>query len=41
MSKNRPTTAIFMVADELCDQWRGRDDGMYLDLPVVTDKNLT
>jgi len=39
--RNRTTTAIFMVADELCDQWKSRDYGMYLDLPVVTDRNLT
>lgn len=38
--KDRVTTAIFMVADELCDQWRSRDYGTYLDLPVVTDRNL-
>jgi hypothetical protein len=40
ISKNRPTTRVFMVADELCDQWKARDYGMYLDLPVVIDKNL-
>jgi protease I len=38
--KNRPTTCIFMIADELCDQWKAGDYGMYLDLPVVIDKNL-
>ena len=38
--KNRPTTCVFMVADEICDQWKARDYGMYLDLPVVIDKNL-
>ena len=38
--KNRPNTSIFMVADELCDQWKAGDYGMYLDLPVVINKNL-
>jgi protease I len=38
--KNRPTTCIFMIADELCDQWKAGDYGMYLDLPVVIDRNL-
>jgi protease I len=38
--KNRPTTCVFMVADEICDQWKARDYGLYLDLPVVIDKNL-
>jgi protease I len=37
---NRPTTCIFMIADELCDQWKAGDYGMYLDLPVVINKNL-
>ena len=38
--KERTTTFIFMVADELCDRWRAGEHGMYLDLPVVVDKNL-
>ena len=38
--KDRPTTCVFMVADELCDQWKARDYGTYLDLPVVIDRNL-
>lgn len=39
--KDRVTAAVFMVADELCDQWKSRDYGTYLDLPVVIDRNLT
>ena len=38
--KDRTTTFIFMVADELCDRWKAGEHGMYLDLPVVIDKNL-
>lgn len=38
--KGRVTTFVFMVADELADQWRLRDYGLYLDLPVVIDRNL-
>ncbi len=38
--KDRATTCAFMVADELCDRWRARDYGRYLDLPVVIDGNL-
>src|SRR5438034_2054861 len=38
--RGRPTTCVFMVADELCDQWKARDYGTYLDLPVVVDRNL-
>lgn len=38
--QNRPATCIFMIADELCDQWKRREYGTYLDLPVVIDKNL-
>jgi protease I len=38
--KNRRTTFVFMVADELADQWRAGDQGVYLDLPVVVDGNL-
>jgi protease I len=39
--KGGATTAVFMVADELCDQWKSGDYGTYLDLPVVIDRNLT
>lgn len=38
--KKRQTTFVFMVADELADQWKAGDYGMYLDLPVVIDRNL-
>lgn len=38
--KERRTTFVFMVADELADQWKAGDYGMYLDLPVVIDRNL-
>jgi protease I len=38
--KQRRTTFVFMVADELADQWRAGDYGVYLDLPVVIDRNL-
>jgi protease I len=38
--KNRRTTFVFMIADELADQWRAGDYGTYLDLPVVIDRNL-
>jgi protease I len=38
--KQRRTTFVFMVADELADQWKAGDYGMYLDLPVVIDRNL-
>ena len=35
--KQRRTTFVFMVADELADHWKAGDYGMYLDLPVVID----
>src|SRR5258705_9582809 len=38
--KDRPTTCVFMVADELCDEWKARAYGTCLDLPVVIDRNL-
>jgi protease I len=38
--KQRRTTFVFMVADELPDQWKAGDYGLYLDLPVVIDRNL-
>ena len=38
--KERRTTFVFMVADELADQWKAGDYGIYLDLPVVIDRNL-
>jgi deglycase len=38
--KDRATTSVFMVADELADQWKAHDYGVYLDLPVVIDRNL-
>jgi protease I len=38
--KQRRTTFVFMVADELADQWKAGDYGVYLDLPVVIDRNL-
>jgi protease I len=38
--KERRTTFVFMVADELADHWKAGDYGMYLDLPVVIDRNL-
>jgi protease I len=39
--KQRRTTFVFMVADELADQWKAGDYGVYLDLPVVVDRNLS
>ena len=38
--RQRKTTFVFMVADELADQWKAGDYGVYLDLPVVVDRNL-
>jgi protease I len=38
--KQRRTTFVFMVADEMADQWKAADYGTYLDLPVVVDRNL-
>jgi protease I len=38
--KQRRTTFVFTVADELADQWKAGDYGVYLDLPVVVDRNL-
>ena len=38
--KERRTTFVFMVADEMADEWKAGDYGTYLDLPVVIDRNL-
>jgi putative intracellular protease/amidase len=38
--RGRRSTFVFMVADELADQWKAGDYGTYLDLPVVIDGNL-